>query len=110
MNKDFFLFLISVLVGAIIPLMIFGGYFYFKEVQEIQLHDTYFIFNPFEFSLVTIGPILSIAFIVRVMQTRFKNKLSFTFLFVGLAITALVALEVYEIATKLQGRWTIQAP
>jgi hypothetical protein len=108
-NKDLLLFAACVLVGGIIPMLIFGYDYYFKE-GEIQLHDTYFVFNPFAYSLVAIGPIVFVAFIVRSIQTRFKNKLSLLFLFISFIIVALVLVEGYEIYRHLQGNWIIMPP
>lgn len=75
---------------------IFGTDFYLKTDQEIQLHDTYIIFQPYEFSIVTIGLTLFFVFSFRAFRTRFKNKLSLTFLALGTIVLGLVVAVIYE--------------
>lgn len=81
---------------------LFGVGFYIKDVQEVQLHDSYFVFDPFEFAFVTVGPVLFLSFLVRGIRTKFKERLTRIFFGLGIAIVALVVVEIYEITGSLQ--------
>jgi uncharacterized membrane protein len=95
-KRDIIIFIICLVVGGLFPLTIFGTDFYFKTDQEVQLHDTYFIFRPYEFAIVTIGLTLFFVFFFRAFRTRFKNKLTLTFLALGTIVLGLVAVQIYE--------------
>lgn len=102
-NKDILFFIICLAIGGLILLTIFGTDFYLKADQEVQLHDSYFIFRPLEFAIVTIGLMLFIIFFIRAVGTGFKNKLTLTFLALGTIVLGLVAVEIYEIINGLKG-------
>jgi uncharacterized membrane protein len=95
-KKDIKIFIICLLTGGLFPLTIFGTEFYFKADQEVQLHDTYFIFRPYEFAIVIIGLILFFVFLIRAIRTRFKSKLTLTFLALGTIVLGLVVVQIYE--------------
>lgn len=97
-NKDVLLFIVSVLIGALVPMIIFGADFYLSAFQEVQLHDTYFIFRPFEFSIVTIGCTLFIVFLIRIIRTGFRNRIALVFLIIGTVVVGLSVRQVFEMA------------
>lgn len=95
-KKDIIIFIICLAIGGLFPLTIFGTDFYFKADQEVQLHDSYFIFRPYEFAIATIGLTLFFVFFFRAIRTRFRNKLTLTFLALGTIVLGLVVVETYE--------------
>lgn len=80
---------------------LFGVDFYAKDVHELQLHDSYFVFDPFEFALVTVGLTLFLSFLVRGILTKFKERLTWLFFGVGVVVIGLVGVEIYEIINSL---------
>jgi uncharacterized membrane protein len=94
-KKDIIIFIICLAVGGLFPLTIFGTGFYFKADQEVQLHDTYFVFRPYEFAIVTVGLTLFLVFLFRAIRTKFKNKLTLAFLALGTIVFGLVAVLIY---------------
>jgi hypothetical protein len=95
-KKDIVLFIFSLVIGGLFPLTIFGTDFYFTADQEIQLHDTYYIFRPFELAIIAIGLTLFFIFLFRAIRTRFRNKLTLTFLALGTIVLGLVVVEIFE--------------
>ena len=95
-KKEITIFFISLVVSGLLPVTIFGTDFYFKRNQEFQIYDTYYIFRPYEFALVTTGLTLFFVFFIRAIQTRFKNKLSLTFLTLGTIVLGLVIMHLYQ--------------
>jgi hypothetical protein len=85
------------IIGGLIPILIFGVDVYFKETLEVQLHDSYFIFRPFEFALSTIGPMLFLTFLFDGLNTKFKKRMTWLFFGLGTVIIGLIAIEIYEL-------------
>lgn len=96
LNKDIVLLVTCLMVGSIIPMFILG-IDYYNGLQDIQFHDTYIVFNPFEFVLVPIGFVIFLSFTVRGIITRFKHKLTIIFLGNGLITIALTFGKIYKI-------------
>lgn len=101
LNKDVVFFLASLIMGGLFPLAIFGADFYFKADQEVQFHDSYFVFRPLEFAIVTVGLVLFLVFLARAVSTKFKNKLTLAFLATGTIVLGLVVIEIFEIVNSL---------
>lgn len=87
MKTDFKLLFMVLLVGSLVPILVFGIDYYAHE-QAIQFHDAYFVFNPFEFALVPIGLILFVVFLLRAVKTKFRNRWAILFLVSGGILTA----------------------
>ena len=98
MKTEFKLLVLVLFIGLILPSIIFGFDFYFKDHQEVQLHDRYFVFYPFEFGLVTIAPFMMGIFLVRGIKIKFKERWTNLFLCVGLILSTLVVIEIYELS------------
>ena len=101
MKPDIKILLIVVLVSLAIPMFLFGWGFYFQETQDLQLYDTYYVFWPFELSLVVMGPILFVTFLLRALKFRFKNRWANVLLMGGSALLILIAWEIFEITRNL---------
>ena len=97
MNKDVGLFIICLIIGGLVPLMLIGADFYTKEVQEVQLYDTYYVFNPFHFALATEGLTLFFSFLIRGILTKFRGRVTLIFFGLGTIITGLAGVRIYQI-------------
>jgi hypothetical protein len=95
-RPEFKLFLTILLIGIVIPSLIFGFDFYLKEHIEIQLHDTYYIFAPFEFGLAVTAPIIFTVFLIKGLKNGFSQRLTNIFLCVGVILLLLVVIEIVE--------------
>jgi hypothetical protein len=99
-RKEITLFVFSVVVGGVVPLVIFGADFYFKTDQAVQLYDTYFIFQSYIFPIATIGLTLFLTFLFRAFWTRFRSWLALIFLVFGALLLGMVVGEVQEILNR----------
>lgn len=95
-KNDIVIFIICLVIGGLFPLVIFGKEFYFKVDAIVQLHDTYYIFRPYEFAIITIGLTLLNVFFFRAIWTGFKNKLTLIFLALGIIALGLALLKIYR--------------
>ena len=79
MNRDVGLFLISLPIGLIICMLVFGGNVFFEKEIHMVHYNTYFVFNPFELASASVGFVLVVVFIFRLIQARFKERLPWMF-------------------------------
>lgn len=101
MRNDLKSFFVVLLIGASVPMFLFGLDFYFKEYGEIQLHDTYIVFNPFEFALIPIASIFFSVFLVRAIRLKFQKQSTNIFLVFAAALTIVIIGEIYKLFAQL---------
>ncbi len=93
MRPEFKLLITILLIGAVVPSLIFGFDFYLKKHIEIQLHDTYYVFAPFEFGLATIAPIMFVVYLIWGLRNRFSQMWANIFLCIGFILLFIEIVE-----------------
>jgi hypothetical protein len=101
LNIDIALLIACLIVGVLIPMMLFGTAFYLKETQEVQVYDHYFVFSSNEFLIVVVGSLMFMTFLIRGLMTRFRKILTRIFLGIGILIVGIIIFAFYEIMNNI---------
>jgi hypothetical protein len=96
-KKDIVLLIISLTIGGLIPVTVFGADFYFKSGHDIQLYDTYFVFRPFDVTVATTGLSLFFVFLVRSIRTGLKNRTALVLLTIGAMMVGRTVVKIYQV-------------
>lgn len=73
--------------------LLLGLVSFYANWNSIQLYDTYFVFTPFQFALILIGPIHFFTFLIRASLLRFQSPASNIGLSIGLILLIFITLE-----------------
>lgn len=90
-RTDLFLFF-GILLLTAISLLPFE-----TDVIDIQLHDTYFVFDKITMLVLIAGPLMFLSFLARGLYLRFRNPATNAGLLIGLILLAMIAYRIIPI-------------
>jgi hypothetical protein len=89
---DIVIFIGLLILSSIILLLTAG-----QSAIDIQLHDTYFVFDKISLTVLIIGPLTFLIFLARGLTTKFNAMGTNIGLIVGLILNALITYQIVRL-------------
>jgi hypothetical protein len=84
---------------SLVVLLLMAG----QSTIDIQLHDTYFVLDEIPLTVLIVGPLTFLIFLVRALSRKFKTKGANIGLIIGLILVAFITFYTIRIQ---QGYWS----
>jgi hypothetical protein len=81
------------------------------SIQEVQLHDTYFVFNPFNILIPVLAMVLALVYLIRCILNGFSQVATNLILIGSTVIICLIGIAgIIGINQSAQGGWVVYPP
>ncbi|WPP52992.1 hypothetical protein [Catalinimonas niigatensis] len=106
--------LLALLITSLcIDFLIFGGFSFFKDYRDIQMHDTYFTISGIKWFLAIFVFISTLVYIIKEAKSRFSHSLSniiLTTLLISMLFFIIEGHRLIYAIQHMQGGWKVYPP